>query len=656
MSNSLFSTALSGLAVARAALNTTAHNTANVFTQGYNRQTAQVQSSGGIVTPGVGFIGSGAQVTTVTRSYDQYLASQLVQAQSGSAALSTYQDQISQIDNLLSDSDAGLAPLMQSFFAGVQGVANTPADPAARAQLLSAAQSLAGKFRSTDQYLSDLATSVDSQVSGTVDQINHYATQIASLNKQIGLLTGSSGGQPPNDLLDQRDQLVSSLSKLVGTKVVVQDGGQYNVFIGTGQTLVLGDNARQLQAGPSKADASRTSVAITMADGSAQELPDTALTGGSLGGLLQFRDETLAPTQNALGHMAITLADVFNQQHALGVDLNGAQGQSFFTQASPSVLANGNNQGNLQLSAAFSSTADLTDSDYSIAVTNVSGTLQYTATRLSDGQTFAPTSGFPMTLDGVTLSAQSGTAQAGDTFLLQPTRTGARDLAVSITDPARIAAAVPVVAANTPANQGSGTIGSVSVDASYAAGTPASPITIQYAGGQLTGFPSGAAVTVTNPDGSAATGSPYAAGAPVTYVAGATVSVAGISFVLGGKPTDGDSFTLSRNTAGVSDGRNALALAALQSAKTMDGGTATFSQSYAQLVATVGNRAQQLQIAGQAQTSVTTQIQSAQQSVSGVNQDEEAANLLQYQQMYQANAKVISTAAAIFDAVLAIGG
>lgn len=662
MSN-LFSTALSGLAVARAALNTTAHNTANVYTEGYSRQTAQVVSSGGLLTPGVGFFGSGAQVSTVTRNYDQYLSAQLVQAQAGSESLATYRDQIGRIDDLLADAEAGFAPLLQNFFSGVQRVAGAAADPAVRAQLVSSAQTLASKFRSTDQYLTELEASVDSQVAGTLGQINNFATQIASLNKQIGLMTASSGGQPPNDLLDQRDQLVGALSKLVGTKVVVQDGGQYNVFIGTGQTLVLGENARQLQAVPSQADPSRQAIALTMANGTTVELRDEALTGGSLGGLLQFRNEALATTRNTLGRLAIGLADTFNAQHQLGVDLNGVQGEPFFAQSSPTLIANRKNQGTLQLEAAFATgsdlqhglAGDLTGSDYRIEVQDVGGTLQYTATRLSDGYTFAPSAGFPMTLDGVTLSVSGGTAQAGDSFLLQPTRTGARDLAVLVTDPARIAAAVPVVAENVPGNQGRGSIGSVAVDASYVPATPAAPLTIRYTGGQLTGLPAGEPVTVTLPDGSAAPGSPYAAGAPVDYVSGATVSVAGMSFVLSGQPAEGDGFTLARNTGGVSDGRNALLLAGLQTARTLDGGTTTFSQSYAQLVGNVGNRARQLQIAGEAQASVTAQIRSAQQSVSGVNQDEETANLLMYQQMYQGNAKVIATAAAIFDAILGIG-
>src|SRR5688572_10039898 len=205
---SMFYTGLSGLSVARTALMTTAHNTANVYTTGYNRQTALVSSLGGTVT-GAGFVGNGARVTTVQRSYDRYLTAQLNGAEAAGAALASYGSQINRIDSLLADKTAGLTPLMQSFFASVQGVANTPADPAARQQLISAAQTLANKFRSTDQYLTDLNSSVNDQIEGSTAQINTYATQIASLNQQISQLGAMAGGQPPNDLMDQRDQLVS---------------------------------------------------------------------------------------------------------------------------------------------------------------------------------------------------------------------------------------------------------------------------------------------------------------------------------------------------------------------------------------------------------------------------------------------------------------
>ena len=649
MSNSMFFTGLSGLNAAQAALVTTGHNTANVNTAGYSRQSAQIASSGGVFSPSVGFFGSGAKVTDVSRSYDQYLTSQLNQAQSANQSLTTYSTQISQIDNLLANQTAGLSPQLQTLFTNVQAVANNPADPSARQQLISSSQALANQFRSMDQYLTGLNANVNDQVAGSVDQINTYAEQIASLNQQVAMFGNATGGQAPNDLLDQRDQLVNDLGKLVGTKLVVQDGGQYNVFIGNGQTLVLGDKATKLAAISSASDASRTTLATLNAAGQAVQVQESMISGGSLGGLLQFRSETLATTQNSLGRIAIALADSFNAQQNLGVDLNGAAGGNFFSQSSPGVISNSRNTG-AGVSASFADSSQLSLSDYRLDVTGASA---FTVTRLSDNQVVTPVSG--NIYDGVKLTFGSVAPTAGDSFLIQPTRTGARDLTVVLTDPAKVAAAAPIVTGNTAGNRGSGAISAGTVSAAYLATPVAANLALGYnsATNQFSGFPAGVSVTVTLADGTPDPGSPYTGGA-VSYSPGASMSFSGITVAISGTPSNGDNFTIKKNAGGVSDGSNALLLGALQNKKTMGNGAASFNEAYGQLVSSVGNKARQLQISNTAQTSLTAQIRSAQQSVSGVNQDEETANLLMFQQMYQANAKVIQTASTMFDAVLAI--
>jgi flagellar hook-associated protein 1 FlgK len=652
MAGNMFLTGLSGLNVARSSLVTTAHNTANVYTAGYSRQTAQISTSGAIAT-GSGFVGMGALVTTTSRSYDSYLTAQLNTAQSVAAGLTSYGTQIDRIDSLLADKTSGISPLMQSFFTATQGVANTPADPAARQQLISSAQALATKFRSTDQYLTDLNGSVNDQIKGSVEQINTYATQIASLNQQISQLTATSGGQPPNDLLDQRDQLVSQLSQIADVKVLEQDSGKYNVFIATGQSLVVGDRAATMMAVPSAADPTRTAVALVGLAGNVMELNPNAITGGSLGGLMSFRTETLIPTQNAIGRLSIALADAFNDQHKLGVDLTGALGQDFFAVGSPTVLNNARNAGNAVISASVTNTSALTTSDYSVEYKNVAGTPTYVVTRVSDKAPVGSFTTFPATFDGVTVALDSGTATLGDTFLVQPTRTGARDMTVQVLDPAKVAAASPVVTGNTATNQGSGLLGKATIGAGYLAAPLASNVTMSYdaATGTLSGFPATSAVTVTLADG---TSTVYAAGTAVPYTAGASISFDGISVKLTGAPANGDTFTIGKNVGGVSDGSNALLLAGLQRATIIGGGTSTFNGAYAQLVSTVGNRAMEVSVAETTQTSVAAQIKMSQQSVSGVNQDEETANLLMFQQMYQANAKVIQTASTMFDAILGI--
>jgi len=652
MSGSLFFTGLSGLNVARTALTTTAHNTANVYTTGYSRQVAEISTNTPTAT-GAGYIGNGAAVTTISRSYDSYLTAQLASAQSASAALTTNGTQVNRIDSLLADQTSGLSPLMQSFFTAVQGVANTPTDTAARQQLISSAQSLASKFRSTDQYLTDINASINDQISGSVDQINTFSSKIASLNQQISMMSAVAGGQAPNDLLDQRDQLVSQLSQIADVKVLQQDNGKYNVFIGNGQSLVVGDQAATMKAVQSSADPTRTAVALVGIAGNVSELGDGVISGGSLGGLMAFRTDTLTPTQNAIGRLAMALSSSFNQQHDLGVDLKGALGQDFFTTAAPGVFSNAKNTGNLVLSGSVTSTNQLTTSDYSVETKNVAGTLTYTVTRLSDKQSMGSFTSFPITFDGVSLSSASGTAQPGDTFLVQPTRTGARDMDVKVLDPAKVAAASPVITGNTAGNKGSGAISTATIGAGYPATPLAANVTLSYDAttSQLSGFPATSAVTVTLANGTATT---YAAGTPVPYTAGATIAFDGISVSMTGTPAQGDTFTINKNTAGVSDGGNALQLGALQRQTTMGNGSSTFNGAYSQLVSEVGNRAMDISVASTSQDSVTSQIKSSQQSISGVNQDEETANLLMYQQMYQANAKVIQTASTIFDAILGI--
>ena len=654
MSNSLISIGITGLGAAQAGLTTTGNNTANVNTPGYDLETVQTVPGADLSTSG-GYIGTGTQVSNVTRNYSQYLTTQLNQAQASSASLSTYSTQINQIDSQLGSTTTGLAPLMQTFFTDVQGVANSPDDTAARQQLISSAQSLANQFSTTSAYLSSLSTGVNSQIAGNVSQINSYTSQIASLNTQISQVSSASGSQAPNALLDQRDQLVSQLSKVVGTTVVTQSNGQLNIIMGNGQSLVQGGQSYALQAVSSAANPSQTVVALANGTGQPSVFQDSAVTGGSLGGLLQFRDSSLTSAQNAIGQLAITVASTVNAQQSLGVDLNGAQGQNLFSQASPTIVPNTGNTGNMALTASYSNTAQLTTSDYKLTVSGPSNALQYSVTRLSDNTVVVPptATASPLAFDGVTLSLASGAAHSGDSFLIQPTLNGAQNMQVTLTDPAGIAAASPIVTGKTSTNQGSGAISAGTVSAAYLTTPLTSPLTLTYnsAAGTLSGFPAAAPVTVTPPGGTPTT---YAAGTPVPYTAGATMSFNGISVSLSGKPSNGDTFTIGQNTSGVSDGSNALLMGALQNANTMNGGTTTYNASYTQLVSTVANEASQLDTASTAQTTLTSQIQASQQSVSGVNLDEETSNLLMYQQMYQANAQVIQAAVTTFAAILAV--
>ncbi len=637
---SLFSIGLSGLNTAQNALTTTGHNFANSATEGYSRQNTIVASAGGQYTS-QGFFGYGSNTTTVIRVYDEFLTGQLRGATSAGSALSTYSDQISQIDNLLADQKGGLAPLMQKFFAAVQAVADTPADPAARQGVLSAGQALVGQVRSASNYFKQLQSGVNDQVGTAVTQVNAYTKQIANLNQEITKLKAASGGQPPNDLLDQRDQAVAELTKLVGAKVVVQDSGTYNVFVGNGQPLVMGSDSYDLKAVPSAADPNRTAVAYTLPNGSVFESEAGAITGGSLGGLLQFRAETLDAAQSAIGRLSLAIGQSFNDQHKLGVDLNGAIGTDMFKLGTATVLPNASNSVKTTVAtASITNTSALTTSDYAL---HFDGT-NYTLTRLSDNQQVTaavPAAGatYPLSFSADGFSVQINAAMgANDSFTIQPTRNAATGFDMAINDPAKVAAASPARADAAASNTGSGTASLSNVAPGFS--LPAGKITAKY---------TGAGYVFTDASNNAITPS-----STVVNGSNTEYTINGLTFSFGGAPNTGDTFTLSGNAGAVSNNGNALALAKLQTAKTI-GGVSSYSDAYAQLVNDVGTRARSLKIASSSQDSITTQIKTAQQSVSGVNMDEETVSMLKFQQLYQANARVIQTASTLFDTIIGIG-
>ncbi len=638
---SLFNIGLSGLNVAQNGLTTVGHNFSNAATTGYSRQNTIIASAGGLNTSS-GFYGQGSNTVSVQRVYDSFLTGQLRGATSASYDLSTYSDQISQIDNLLADQKGGLAPLMQKFFAAVQSVSDTPADPATRQGMISAAQALAGQIKSSSDYFKQMQSGINTQLTSSVTQVNDYTKQIANLNQEITRMTAASGGQPPNDLLDQRDQAVAKLTELVGAKVVVQDGGTYNVFVGNGQPLVMGSDSYDIKAVPSSADPSRTTIAYTLPNGNVVESEEGAVTGGSIGGLMRFRSETLDGAQNAIGRLSLAIGQTFNDQHKLGIDLNGAIGTDVFSLGSPTVYSNAKNTSGAIATAAITNSSALTTSDYSL---KYDGT-NYTLTRKSDNSVVATQAGatatYPLSMSADGFSVNVSVAMnANESFEIQPTRNAAAGFGSLITDPAKIAAASPARVDASTQNTGTAKASLSGVTAGFSLLT-----------GSLTAKYDSTTSTYVFSD---ATGTALAPQPTATATAsGVDYTINGMTFSFSGTPKNGDTFTLSNNAGSVADNGNMLALAKLQTDKTING-TSSFNDAYAQLVNDVGSKAKSTDIASTSQDSITDQIYTAQQSVSGVNMDEETVNLLKFQQLYQANAKVIQTASSIFDTLINIG-
>ncbi|MDN5881626.1 MAG: flagellar hook-associated protein FlgK [Nitrosospira sp.] len=634
MGNSIFGIGLSALSAARSGLLVTGHNVSNASTPGYTRQQI-VQSTNPAQATGAGFIGKGVKVDTVSRSYNQFLTHQVTQAKTESAQLDTYYAQIQQIDRLLADpnGNVGLAPALQNFFGGVQDIATNPSDAPSRQTMLSGAEVLVRRFQSLDGRLDEIRDGVNTQIKDSVSLINTFAAQIGKLNEAIGQAEGATRNQPANDLRDQRDELVVQLNQEIRTNVVKQDDGSYSILIGSGQPLLVGTQVFQLGTTASPTDARRVEVTY-VADGNSTPIRESTLDGGKLGGLLQFRSESLDAARNGLGRVAIGLAGTFNEQHRLGQDLHDNLGGDFFTVPAPSVTSSATNAGSAVVAAAITDYSALTTSDYRLQYDGAN----YTLTRLTDGvaQTFAA---FPQTVDGVSLSLASGTAAAGDEFLIQPTVNGAGQIAVAIQDTALIAAGAPIRTDAPLANIGTGRISAGSVNAPPPTDPNLKmPVTLTFTSAttfDVSGVGTG------NPSG-------------VAFTAGGSISYNGWTVQITGSPQPGDTFSIGPNTNGVGDNRNALLLGALQSNNTLAGGTINYQAAYGQVVSQIGNKTRELNVTSAAQTNLVSQTYALQQAESGVNLDEEAANLLRYQQAYQAAGKVIQTAGLMFDTLLAL--
>jgi flagellar hook-associated protein 1 FlgK len=647
MGSSILNIGISGLNAASAGLQTTSHDISNASTPGFSRQQI-VQTTNEPLYTGSGYFGQGTNVTTVQRQYSSYLNSAVLSAQSSVSQLDAYQAQITQIDNMLADSNAGLSPALSSFFKASNVVATNPSSIPARQSMLGSAQSLVSRFQGINTNLNQIRTGINTQVTSEVSTISSLASQIAQVNQKIILAQAAGANQPANDLLDQRDQLVAQLNQHVGATTITQSDGTYSVFIGSGQPLVIGTLAATLQALPSPSDPNRTVVALQMPGSNSMVLQETLLTGGALGGLLAFRAHSLDAAQNAVGRIAIAMAQTVNAQHQLGQDLTGALGGDLFNVAGPVVIANSTNTGAAALTATLGSASALTTSDYQLSY----GGGAYTLTRLSDNVTWTGASAAAVAAtaaQGFSLSI-SATPANGDSFQIQPTRMGANLISVLVGDPRNIAAAAPIRTDVGTNNSGTGAISAGSVNAAPVTADPTHP---------TTDLNLKQAVTITfNTPPTTFTVTGVFSGAPTTvnvpYTAGGNITYNGWTVQISGVPAAGDTFTVGPNSNGVSDGRNMAAIDQLQTASILDGSTASYAAAYAQLVNVVGNTTSEVKVTGQAQQSLLDQATAAQQSVSGVNLDEEAANLMRYQQAYQASAKVLATAAKLFDSILAI--
>ena len=628
-----------------AALQTVGNNIANANTAGYSRQNTQLADAAGQFT-GSGFFGKGVTVSTVARAYDKYLTNQAVGSSAVAAGDAARVDKLKQLENVFPIGSSGVGYASGEFLNSFVDLSNNPADSSARQVVLSQAQELASRFRAAGDRLSALQTGVKQDIATAVANVNSQAQQVAKLNAEIAALRGS--GQPPNQLLDQRDALISQIAQTINVTTIEADDGTLGVFIGGGQNLVLGANANTLQAVPDSYDPAK--ALLTMREGPMNRpIPPDSLAGGSLSGLLKFQNEDLGAANNLLGQMAAAVSGAVNKQQSLGLDLGQptSPGAPIFAVGAPRVLAAAGNSGTAALSFTVNDAAKLQASDYELSFNGSA----YTLTRLSDKSAVPGGPYTPLQLaagvqvDGATLQLTGGAANNNDRFLLQPVAVAAQRMQSVLASTRGLAAASPFTGSVDVDNTGTATIASlVAVNPSYN-GTLSTAITFTSAAGAFSWSMSDGTTTTTG------TGA---------WTAGTPIALNGFELNLAGVPKSGDKLDVVPTVAVAANNGNALAFARLGSTGIVApaGGAGsnaapqTITDAYASALADIGVRVQGGKTAASISGAVAGQAESARANQAGVNLDEEAAKLIQFQQSYQAAAKILQVAQSIFDTML----
>ncbi len=674
----LLNVGLSGLSASKSQLSITGHNITNVNTTGYSRQDAQQVTRTAQFT-GAGYIGSGTTLVDVRRIYNEFLTTQVRSTTALSSDVNAYLGQISQLDSLLADTTTGITPGLQRMFAALQTAAEDPANVPARQLVLSEAEGLAKRFNTVYDRLYEQNQFINKQLSAVTDQVNQLATSIAGYNEAIAV--AAANGKTPNDLLDARDEAIRKLSTFIGVNVVAQDDQTLNVFIGSRQPLVVGSKAARLEVVAGQSDPLRAEVQFV--SGNSRQGVTSLITGGEMGGLLRYRQDVLDTTLNAVGRLALAVSDQVNRQLGQGVDLRGNFGEPLFLDINDarytqqrSLARAGNSDMSANLSVRIEDTTRLSTSDYQVEFIN--GT-DYQIRRLSDGKlmewdddndpatpasttfTIGATPG--PSIDGFSLAIASGTFAAGDRFLITPTRNAASTVLNTLKSPEELAFAMPLKAETSPANIGTGSISQPTLITEIDIYDPAAQTALENS---LRNTPPLRVVFTSESDyevydvaGNLLGGNTIVPGQNNVQQITAGTPPFTFEITLSGRPSAGDNFSVSFNTNGVSDNRNALKLIDLQSRATVGvdpnapGTTGTsFTDAYGDLVERVGTLTSQARTDEEATTAILKQATDNRDSVSAVNLDEEAANLIKFEQYYQASAQIIQVARSLFDTLI----
>ena len=621
----LLNIGLSSLLAQQRSLTTTANNIANASTPGYSRQRVELAERSA-ERLGRDFVGTGVDVALTRRLSDDILAEQVRTAAGGFHRADAFASLAESLDDMLAGTETGLTATLQAFTNSLQDVANDPSASSSRQALLSEARNLISRFDAMDQRLTELAGETRTRMTAAADRITALGADLAEINRQLiaaGTATGRTG---PSDLLDQRDRLLEELSKLVQVDAAQQRDGTTTVFIGTGQVLVLGGNAAQVAVTPGNADPLQPQVVIR---GIGPDVNVTQfVTGGELGGAVDFNRELLAPTRSELGRIAVGLVSTVNAVHRNGMDAEGQLGGDFFAIGAPETFGGAANTGTGSIAVTITGVAALEPTNYQLTFDGTAYTLQRVDNGAVVPMTGAGTSLSPFVANGLSIVV-SGTPAASDQFYLKPLEHVAGTLSLLVNRPADVAAAAPTRTNTALTNTGTATISA----------------------GQIINVSNPSLLTTSTIAFVNATTYTINGAGSFAYTPGADIDINGTRVQITGAPAAGDQFVIQANVGGTGDNRNIQQLID-RFHESVFNGEVSLQDATAGLITTVGSRTAEVTNQREVQELVLEQNRDRLESVRGVNLDEEAADMLKFEQLYQASARMMSVADSLFQTLL----
>ncbi|MBA6364702.1 flagellar hook-associated protein FlgK [Colwellia sp. BRX8-4] len=673
MSVNLYNTGVSGLLAAQQQLATTGHNIANVNTEGYSRQRAEQNSSVGLFSGG-NYVGSGTYVNDITRLYEQFSHKEQLLNQSKLGNADLLQGRLTQLDQVMSTSGNAVVGSLDSFYQSLNGVADNPNDLGLRSIVLNQANILSKDFNELTNNFDNMTKAVNGEIEQIATKISEISNELAKINETIMQTQGLNQTGQPNDLLDKRDQLIGELSKFTKVTTVEDANGVLTVMIGQGTTLVAGITPMTVQVKAGDPDPNKTQLSLV--SGNSRVALNGSTLGGSLAANFEFRDQHLNQTRKEIDRLAMSISSILNDSQASGLDLNGVQGANFFTDINATqlqqgrVLAPSSNTGTTQPQVVINDVSLLSTDDFEVRFDGTDFTL-YNLTTGGSENLGMPGTGTPAGTHTATtpdygfsfIETAGGTLQAGDKFTIVPTKNSAALMQATLTDANAIAASTAIAVTPSSNNISNGKIEITNVTNPVAASayditvdvyeTPPPPLPAPQIPTGI--FEYRVYNTSTPPPGTPAIASgSYATGASaiIDIPAGSPDFQIEIKGDLAGSGANArETFTLG-NAFGVGNGNHAVAMAKTQEIGVVNAGKQTFSESLAVSTSIVGSKASNADLSADTAQALFTQAYNRNQATSGVNLDEEAANLLRYQQAYQAASQIISTANTIFDTIL----